>query len=1519
MRHTFSILLVLLIAAPFQFVFSQKKKIAYKKYGVAEGLPEGYVRNMLQDDQGFIWLTTQNGLVKYDGYDFKVYKDVKNETNQRVTKLRHVNGGLIQAKDGKLWMGHLSTNELYSFDPSTERVGRYKPQFKESPEIHISYVETLFEDAQNNIWFLNYTVDNLVLARFNSKTGIAKAYPYAETFGNNLLGLQNLVQSKIDNSLWYVEPSGNLKRWTPDTDSFELVVAHGEKIPGTEIKDTLTSLTTLYNDNLLLIGKHGLYILDPITRQSIQQFTNNKESNNSLPDSEVRFAFADLKGNYWVLHVNNEITVIDLKKNSYTRLSFGKGPLNFDQGYKNIDMIIPGEQNKEGIVFALVSNLSNGYHDPLHFMRYEFSTKSFTYYDAKFNDPSNPNFPTSSLESFTDKSGLSWLFYRQGFYKESPKTRQIELLKNDAENPFSIPSDTIIRLFEDSKKRFWVGTRSGIARKNANGSFQPIGIANETSPMSLNKFYEDSNGIIWAGSYGQGLYRYQERQQKFEKVDFLPGIDYKKNRVEVNAIQEDADGYLWVSVDHLGVYILDGSTGKTREKFKFALNEEYGLPSDWIPILFLDSRGFVWLGDFEDNSFGLFKYLKKEKRFKHYGYDPQDSLSISSNEIRFITEDDLGRMWVGTDGGLNRYDYQKNIFYRNTNLDMPSTISYAKAKNGKLWVSTYSGGGLALVGPDINDVEIFGESKGLIHNDILDGSELVSDDLGQLWLPTARGLSVFDTNTKSFKSYYNKDGFQNHPEIFMTSLKSHDGIIWLGSREGNGLNRIDSKDFVKKDSTPPTIVITAMAINANNYDAPDGTIFKKTVGYTDAISLKHDQKDLSFEFVALHYLRSEDNLYSWKLENYDTEWTPASKERQAIYTNLAPGTYTFRVKGSNADGIWNEEGVSMEVTIHSPWWLTWWAYLGYITVIGSSIYVFYRFKINQKLQKAEALRLKELDAVKTRLYTNITHEFRTPLTVILGMVQQILEHPKEHFKEGLNMITRNGRNLLMLVNQLLDLSKLENGKLKLQYKQADIVSYLKYITESFHSLAENKGIQIHFLTDKDELIMDFDEARLQQIASNLIANAVKFTPNGGHIYISTGDKDNRFILKIKDTGIGIGKADLPYVFDRFYQSDSSHTRHGEGTGIGLALTRELVKLMEGTISVKSYKRKGAEFKVALPIHHNSEFGEPAIEIPLLEANSNSEDSVLIEETTFPFMSTGEFNEDNDYQEAPLILIADDNDDVRNYIASCLIKEYAIKIAKNGEECETIAKDVIPDLIVLDVMMPFKDGFEVCKLLKTDERTSHVPVIMLTAKADMDSRLEGLKLGADDYLTKPFHKKELLTRIANLLSIRLQLQKYYRSSLGHGFSAGLKDIQENDLASSNQVNPKSKLIANQGDFHNPSIPHDLSLENTFVIKAKNEIEAHLAEEEFNVEKLCRLLALSNSQVHRKLSALTGLSATHFIRYVRLIKAKEMMVDSRFKISAIALDCGFKDPAYFSRVFKKEFGMTPQQWQNENAEV
>ena len=565
-----------------------------------------------------------------------------------------------------------------------------------------------------------------------------------------------------------------------------------------------------------------------------------------------------------------------------------------------------------------------------------------------------------------------------------------------------------------------------------------------------------------------------------------------------------------------------------------------------------------------------------------------------------------------------------------------------------------------------------------------------------------------------------------------------------------------------------------------------------------------------------------------------------------------------------------------------------------------------------QLEKAEALRLKELDEVKTKMYTNITHEFRTPLTVILGMAQQVIENPKVQLRESLNMIIRNGQNLLTLVNQMLDLSKLETGKLTLYYQRADMVSYLEYIVESFHSLAQNKGVQLHFIPEVEQIIMDFDEVRMQQIVSNMLSNAIKFTPEGGHVYVSSNIHTDRFILTIKDTGIGIAEADLPLIFDRFYQSDGTHTRQGEGTGIGLALTRELVKIMEGTISVKSKKGKGAEFEVCFPLMQISNFDETNQKTSLHTTNQIFETAVRIDEGFLPALTTQVNKDKSSSMERPHILIADDNEDVRAYLTACLNNDYVIEIAQNGQECEDLAFNTIPDLIVLDVMMPFKDGFEVCKKLKSDERTSHIPIIMLTAKADLDSRLDGLEQGADDYLTKPFNKNELLLRIRNLLELRRQLQQYYRSTLEASLQQDNTPMAENPLSTSGSILHDAKK-----ESRNPSIPLDNSLENAFVIKVRKAIESHLDFPDFDVEKLCRHLAMSHSQVHRKLSALTGLSATHFIRYVRLGKAKEMIKSSGYSIAAIAMDCGFNDPAYFSRVFKQEFGETPQGWREKNS--
>ncbi|SOE21061.1 Signal transduction histidine kinase [Spirosomataceae bacterium TFI 002] len=523
------------------------------------------------------------------------------------------------------------------------------------------------------------------------------------------------------------------------------------------------------------------------------------------------------------------------------------------------------------------------------------------------------------------------------------------------------------------------------------------------------------------------------------------------------------------------------------------------------------------------------------------------------------------------------------------------------------------------------------------------------------------------------------------------------------------------------------------------------------------------------------------------------------------------------------------------------------------------------------LQKAEEqnIKLQELEATKTRFYTNITHEFRTPLTVISGMANQIADNPKKWLDQGMSMIIRNSESLLVLVNQMLDLSKLESGNMLFNTIQADIAPYLKYLTESVHSLAEMKNITLIFNSADEKKMLDFDKDKIQQIMLNLLTNAIKFTPDGGKVNVAIKLKAEQkplLHISVEDSGIGISNKHIPHIFNRFYQVDDTSTRQIGGSGIGLALVNELVQLTGGSIRVESEINKGTKFSIELPVTNKA---------PLDDFKEIEPKPKLIKQGIWPKEMNLKTNKG-----LPQILLIEDSPDMVTYIVSCLEKDFEIRLAKNGQEGVNMAMEFIPDLIISDVMMPFKDGYEVCHNLKNEIKTSHIPIILLTAKADLESRLEGFEKGADAYLAKPFHSEELIMRISKLLESRKKLQAFYLSQIGN--SAQLV----------NEQNP----------------------ENEFILKIQGIIEDNLLHQEFNVESLCVIIGISHSQLHRKLMALVGISPNKLINQIKLQNAKKLLENSTLNISQIATNSGFNDPGYFSRIFKKEFGKTPQSWRS-----
>ncbi len=1071
---------------------------------------------------------------------------------------------------------------------------------------------------------------------------------------------------------------------------------------------------------------------------------------------------------------------------------------------------------------------------------------------------------------------------------------------------------------------------------------------NEPLPVTTTRicypFIIDRSGVLWSGSVGYGLRKYNSAGNRFKtrtpnpgasvkwiipvKTDdiFLGDFAYGWSRLINDSIRKNALGIIpgiskvdnfiisrsgdyWIKSDHKGYFKYNPASGKLISYLQINDDKNIGTKQPMLE----DSKGYIWLAGLG----GKFTRI-------HTVTGSIDSFTINNMAAKPIPpksictalyEDKQGVCWIGTPEGFVKIIFsnsqksspQIKWFYNNSSnrnslnynhvscfLDDPS------APDKYLWIAT-KGGGLNRLDKVTGDFFHLTTKDGL-PDDVVYG--ILPDEAGNIWGSTNKGifcLSLVKTNGNNwvFHNFTKANGLQDDEFNTGSFAKLPNGNLAFGGV--NGLNIFDPKEILVPGFMP-NVFITDILVNNQSIAAGDNTaVLQNTIEQSTEITLTHLQDILTLEFSSLDFTASAQNKYRYQLVGVDKNWVESGTRRTATYLHLQAGKYTFKVQGSNSQGIWSDKIAELQITVLPPWWRSWWAYLIYILLLGLGIRAYFRFKVNGaklksqlNFEQLEAKRVKELDTVKTQLYTNITHEFRTPLTVILGMAQQVKNNPPQHLDNGIDMIIRNGQSLLNLVNEMLDLSKLETGKMTLQPVNGDIINFLRYIVESFHSLAESQKKQLHFLAGMDALYVAYDPEKVRQIVANLLSNALKFTPQKGNIYITVNENNgfheegkSTLIIKVKDTGMGIPEGQLEHIFERFYQLDNSHTRKTEGTGIGLALTKELVKLMEGEITVKSPptgSNRGTEFTVTLPL------------ISILAAENiiypDLKDSISKQ------INTGSFNNINPYEEKqpkekPLILLVEDNADVVAYTASCL-PDYRLAVGQDGREGFEIAAEIIPDLIITDVMMPFVDGFELCSQLRSDEHTSHIPIIMLTAKADMESKIEGFEKGADAYLEKPFNRDELLIRIKKLLELRKNLQQFYLKKAG---------LNNNDAAIETALQPEELINKNK-------------IEDEFVKRVREAIEIHLADTSFTVEQLCKIIFMSHSQLHRKLDALTGCSPNKFIRIIRLNKAKEMLKHSANSIASIALDCGYNDSGYFARVFKQEYGVTPQDWRINN---
>lgn len=852
---------------------------------------------------------------------------------------------------------------------------------------------------------------------------------------------------------------------------------------------------------------------------------------------------------------------------------------------------------------------------------------------------------------------------------------------------------------------------------------------------------------------------------------------------------------------------------------------------------------------------------------------------------------------------------------RNENL---SALLVDPTDANLLWIGT-KGGGLELLDTRTGRFKHLSTSDGL-PNDVIYG--ILNDGSGNLWLSSNGGLIRYHPATGVIKNFTEADGLLSNEFNTWAYGKTPAGELMFGGV--NGLHVFNPKDVQDNPVLPP-VYFTGFRVNNQPIEPGDSTgLLALAPEWTREITLPFGQNSIALDFAALEFSVPSKNRFRYYLEGAEAEWAHEGFEHSAQYLNLQPGRYTFKVMGSNNDGVWNPTPALLKIIVLPPWYRSVWACLLYVALLAGLVYGYIRFRLHRlrlqqqlDLEHLKAARLKELDEFKSRFFTNISHEFRTPLTVILGTADQLNQavgHSENKgntglepgfFRSKITLLRRNGENLLRLVNQILDLAKLENNTLKINYIRGDVLAYLRYVAESLHSLANARNVLLRVESRSAAIDMDYDPERLMQIAHNLLSNAIKFTPSGGRVTLRADENIAEgaqwLHLSVTDTGAGIPPGDLSRIFDRFYQAANQANTAG-GTGIGLSLTKELVKAMGGNIQVASTVGKGAVFTVELPITKHAEFGVRSAEwgIPELtgidqglnDTSPQSKNSVPSTQDTpdsaLENSAPGHSVLRTPHSASDNLLLIEDNPDVVEYLAACLEGAYQLDFAYNGRAGIEKALETVPDIIISDVMMPEKDGFEVCEALKNDERTSHIPIVLLTARAGVEDRVAGLRRGADAYLAKPFHPEELQVLLSNLLDLRRKLQARYTEygmrNTAHGVQGEPFSVQERKHTAPDQ-------------------------EDLFLQKLRSAVEDRLSQAELPVEELSRIVGMSYPVVHRKVTALTGRSLTLYVRLIRLQKARVLLANPALSISDVAYETGFNDPKFFSRVFSEEYGISP----------
>jgi signal transduction histidine kinase/ligand-binding sensor domain-containing protein/DNA-binding response OmpR family regulator len=1086
-----------------------------------------------------------------------------------------------------------------------------------------------------------------------------------------------------------------------------------------------------------------------------------------------------------------------------------------------------------------------------------------------------------------DKKGQLWAGgINGGLNLFNAPSRLFFHYENEPGNSSSLSQRTISALFEDRQGNIWIGTHRGGVNIYSPGLEKFNLFRQESSPASLGyndvkAFCEDREGNIWVGTDGGGLDLFNREKRSFRHYRYDP---FKNNTIGSDAVldvMQDKKGNIWLSTWGGGLELLHKDGTFTR--FQNNPADSNSISSNFVQKTFEDYEGRLWVATY----YGGLNVFDPEKRlFTRMVKDPGGKSALSGKNIVSLLEDKEGHTWIGTDdGGLNCYHQATRHFshYFDKGEKMPDLRVLFMDNKGRLWVGQK---GLYLFDPSKDSFSLYTD-KGGLSEEFIKG--ITEDEAGSLWIATSNGLTQFNPDNGNFKKFNTGDGLQGLEFEANACLRTKDGEMYFGGI--NGFNSFYPAGIHVNPFVPPVYITGFQLFNRKVLVGEKGSPLQKDISLTKEIVLSYKQSTFSFNFAALNLTAPENNRYAYMLDGAESSWNYVGKEKKSTYTNLSPGEYTFRVKASNNDGIWNEDGASIKIIITPPFWKTTWFTSLLILLAIAGLYLLYKQRTKQKIRQIEETKRQEMHKVQLQFFTNISHEFRTPLSLILGPLERLMkENARPALQHYFDLMYRNTQRLLDLINELMDFGKLESGALKLAVMKGNLPTFLDEIAEEFRDWALQK--EIHFTVQKSSIEQDtwFDRQILEKIILNLLHNSFKYTRPGGSTHLEVFSTLEKFqpsfagelILKnsfrgksyayilVADSGIGISRESLPHLFERYYRITDSHL----GSGIGLAFVKSLAMMHKGDIYVYSERQKGTEIIIGIPIEKSD-----------YSIDERREDNAPAPGVRLETLTTGEphspITQTSENSPADAVLLVEDNEELRLFLKDSLAPHYMVIEAVNGLDGLAKAKEHHPGFIISDVIMPGMDGIQLCKAIKHDIETSHIPFLMLTARTALASQMEGLDSGADYYFPKPLNMDLLLLTIRNRFEHAKKLrERYTRES----------NIEAMDLVHSGK-------------------------DREFMKHLLEVIDTQLVNPDFDIEWLCQEMGMSRTSLYQKIKNISQQSIGDFIRTIRLKKAVQIMTHEDVSLAEVMYRIGIQTQSYFTKAFKKEFGKTPTQFMQE----